>query len=142
MTQYFILANNYINFLIIINSLQLALYRHWTVEASLKYSMPTAVSLRLWSIRGEQRLKEVLAEMGLPLVQSRQLFRAMDLTFRQEFKQMVEKLASKYNVNSILGTSFTLQYGYRFKYCSSDMVYAMLALLDSTVSQELSNIIY
>ncbi|XP_018344949.1 PREDICTED: cell division control protein 45 homolog [Trachymyrmex septentrionalis] len=112
--------------------LQLALYRHWTVEASLKYSMPTAVSLRLWSIRGEQRLKEVLAEMGLPLVQSRQLFRAMDLTFRQEFKQMVEKLAGKYNVNSIIGTSFTLQYGYRFKYCASDMVYAMLALLDST----------
>ncbi|GAB1869359.1 Cell division control protein 45 homolog [Camponotus japonicus] len=112
--------------------LQLALYRHWTVEASLKYSMSTAVSLRLWSIRGEQRLKEVLAEMGLPLVQSRQLFRAMDLTFRQEFRQMVEKLAGKYNVNSIIGTSFTLQYGYRFKYCASDMVYAMLALLDST----------
>ncbi|XP_014468774.1 PREDICTED: cell division control protein 45 homolog isoform X1 [Dinoponera quadriceps] len=112
--------------------LQLALYRHWTVEASLKYSMPTAVSLRLWSIRGEQRLREVLAEMGLPLVQSRQLFRAMDLTFRQEFKQMVEKLAGKYKVNSIIGSSFTLQYGYRFKYCASDMVYAMLALLDST----------
>ncbi|XP_029158158.1 cell division control protein 45 homolog [Nylanderia fulva] len=112
--------------------LQLALYRHWTVEASLKYSMSTAVSLRLWSIRGEQRLKEVLAEMGLPLVQSRQLFRAMDLTFRQEFRQMVEKLAGKYNVNSIIGTSFTLQYGYRFKYCASDMVYAMLGLLDST----------
>ncbi|XP_024882547.1 cell division control protein 45 homolog [Temnothorax curvispinosus] len=112
--------------------LQLALYRHWTVEASLKYSMSTAISLRLWSIRGEQRLKEVLAEMGLPLVQSRQLFRAMDLTFRQEFRQMVEKLAGKYNVSSIIGTSFTLQYGYRFKYCASDMVYAMLALLDST----------
>ncbi|XP_032676361.1 cell division control protein 45 homolog [Odontomachus brunneus] len=112
--------------------LQLALYRHWTVEASLKYSMSTSVSLRLWSIRGEQRLKEVLAEMGLPLVQSRQLFRAMDLTFRQEFKQMVEKLAGKYKVNSIIGSSFTLQYGYRFKYCASDMVYAMLALLDST----------
>lgn len=118
------------------NSLQLALYRHWTVEASLKYSMSTAVSLRLWSIRGEQRLKEVLAEMGLPLVQSRQLFRAMDLTFRQEFRQMVEKLAGKYNVNSIIGTSFTLQYGYRFKYCASDMVYAMLALLDSIVSKQ------
>ncbi|EZA48863.1 Cell division control protein 45-like protein [Ooceraea biroi] len=112
--------------------LQLALYRHWTVESSLKYSMSTAVSLRLWSIRGEQRLREVLAEMGLPLVQSKQLFRAMDLTFRQEFRQMVEKLAGKYNVNSIIGTSFTLQYGYRFKYCASDMVYAMLALLDST----------
>lgn len=79
-------------------------------------------------------MKEVLAEMGLPLVQSRQLFRAMDLMFRQEFRQMVEKVADKYNVSSIIGTSFTFQYGYRFKYCASDIVYAMLALMDSTVS--------
>lgn len=95
--------------------------------------MPTAVSLRLWSIRGETRLKELLAEMGLPLAQSKQQFSAMDLHLRQEFKQMMEKLAGKYNIDTIIGASFTLQYGYRFKYCSSDIVYAMLALLESTV---------
>lgn len=79
-------------------------------------------------------MKELLAEMGLPLAQSRQRFTAMDLTLRQEFRQMVEKLAGKYNVDRIIGTSFTLQYGYRFKYCASDIVYAMLALMESTVS--------
>ncbi|XP_043673036.1 cell division control protein 45 homolog isoform X1 [Vespula pensylvanica] len=117
--------------------LRLVLYRHWTVEASLRHSIPTAVSLRLWSIRGEQRLKELLAEMGLPLAQSRQRFTAMDLTLRQEFRQMVEKLAGKYNVDRIIGTSFTLQYGYRFKYCASDIVYAMLALMESTTKERL-----
>ncbi|XP_014615039.1 PREDICTED: cell division control protein 45 homolog isoform X3 [Polistes canadensis] len=117
--------------------LRLVLYRHWTVEASLRHSMPTAVSLRLWSIRGEQRLKELLAEMGLPLAQSRQRFTAMDLTLRHEFRQMVEKLAGKYNVDRIVGTSFTLQYGYRFKYCASDIVYAMLALIESTTKERL-----
>ncbi|XP_015191536.1 PREDICTED: cell division control protein 45 homolog isoform X2 [Polistes dominula] len=117
--------------------LRLVLYRHWTVEASLRHSMPTAVSLRLWSIRGEQRLKELLAEMGLPLAQSRQRFTAMDLTLRHEFRQMVEKLAGKYNVDRIIGTSFTLQYGYRFKYCASDIVYAMLALIESTTKDRL-----
>lgn len=117
--------------------LRLVLYRHWTVEASLRHSMPTAVALRLWSIRGEQRLKELLAEMGLPLIQSKQRFSAMDLTLRQEFRQMVEKLAGKYNVDRIIGTSFTLQYGYRFKYCASDIVYAMLALMESTTKERL-----
>nr|XP_003701672.1 PREDICTED: cell division control protein 45 homolog [Megachile rotundata] len=117
--------------------LLLALYRHWTVEASLKHSIPTAVSLRLWSIRGEQRLKELLAEMGLPLAQSKQQFSAMDLALRQEFKQMVEKLAGKYKVDTIIGTSFTLQYGYRFKYCASDIVYAMLALIESSSKEKL-----
>ncbi|KAK2575020.1 hypothetical protein KPH14_008767 [Odynerus spinipes] len=115
--------------------LRLVLYRHWTVEASFRHSMSTAVELKLWSIRGEQRLKEFLAEMGLPLAQSRQRFNAMDLTLRQEFRQMVEKLADKYNVDRIIGTSFILQYGYRFKYCASDIVYAMLALMESTTKE-------
>lgn len=79
-------------------------------------------------------MRELLAEMGLPLAQSKQRFTAMDLTLRQEFRQMIEKLAGKYKVDAIIGTSFTLQYGYRFKYCASDVVYAMLALLESSVS--------
>ncbi|XP_034945738.1 cell division control protein 45 homolog [Chelonus insularis] len=117
--------------------LQLALYRHWTVEASLRHSMITAVSLRLWSLRGEKRLRELLAEMGLPLAQSKQRFSAMDLNLRLEFRQMVEKLASKYKVDSVIGASFTLQSGYRFKYCASDIVYAMLALLESSTKDRL-----
>ncbi|XP_024942736.1 cell division control protein 45 homolog [Cephus cinctus] len=117
--------------------LQLPLYRHWTVEASLKHSIVTAVSLRLWSAKGEKRIKELLAEMGLPLAQSRQKFCTMDLNLRQEFKQMLEKLASKYNLDSIVGGSFMLQYGYRFKYCASDVVYAMLALLESSTKERL-----
>ncbi|XP_053987531.1 cell division control protein 45 homolog isoform X1 [Hylaeus volcanicus] len=117
--------------------LSLALYRHWTVEASLRHSVPTAVSLRLWSVRGEQRLKELLAEMGLPLIQSKQRFSAMDLSLRQEFRQMIEKLAGKYKVDSVIGTSFTLQYGYRFKYCASDIVYAMLAVIESSSKEKL-----
>ncbi|XP_011302303.1 cell division control protein 45 homolog [Fopius arisanus] len=112
--------------------LQLALYRHWTVESSLRHSMTTAVALRLWSIRGEQRLRELLAEMGLPLAQSKQRFSSMDLNLRLEFREMVEKLAAKYHVEDIIGASFTLQFGYKFKYCASDLVYAMLALLESS----------
>lgn len=112
--------------------LQLPLYRHWTVDASLRHSTTAAVSLRLYSIRGEKRLKEFLVEMGLPLDQARQKFTAMDLNLRHEFQQMVSKLATKYNIENIVGTSFTLQYGYRFKYCASDVVYGMLALMEST----------
>lgn len=51
-------------FFTIVNSLQLALYRHWTVESSLKYTMFTAVALKLWAIKGEKRLHQLLAEMG------------------------------------------------------------------------------
>ncbi|XP_014224296.1 cell division control protein 45 homolog [Trichogramma pretiosum] len=112
--------------------LRLALYRHWTVEDSLKHSLPTAVALRLWSIKGQHRMRELLAEMGLPLCQSKQKFSSMDLTLRNEFKDMIEKLSDKYKIRSIVSGDFTMQYGYRFKYCATDIVYAMLAILEST----------
>ncbi|KAJ8889135.1 hypothetical protein PR048_008629 [Dryococelus australis] len=111
--------------------LRLALYRHWTVEASLRHSWYTACQLRLWTLRGEKRLFELLAEMGLPLVQSRQKFRAMDLNLRHEFHAMVEKLAGKYGIDDIVHVTFTFQYGFGNCYCASDVVYAMLAVLES-----------
>ncbi|XP_063230464.1 cell division control protein 45 homolog [Bacillus rossius redtenbacheri] len=111
--------------------LRLALYRHWTVEASLRHSWYTACKLRMWTLRGEKRLFELLAEMGLPLAQSRQKFRAMDLNLRQEFRGAVEKLADKYGLEDIVHVTFTLQYGFGNCYCASDVVYAMLAVLES-----------
>lgn len=57
----------------------------------------------------------------------------MDLTLRKEFRQMIEKNASSYQIDNIVGTSFMLQFGYRFKYCASDVVYSMLAYLAPTV---------
>ncbi|XP_046385805.1 cell division control protein 45 homolog [Ischnura elegans] len=112
--------------------LRLALYRHWTVEASVKHTMYTACKLKLWTLRGEKRLNELLAEMGLPLVQSRQKFSAMDLVLRKEFQTSLEKVSEKYGLTNIVYASFVLQYGFRSRFCAADVVYAMLALLEGT----------
>lgn len=113
------------------NDLHMALYRHWSVHDSMKHSMYSACKLKLWTLRGEKKLHELLVEMGLPLVQANQTFTSMDLVLRKEFFQMVEKHAEKYGIPDIVFGSFTLQYGYRNKYSASDYVYAMLALLES-----------
>lgn len=44
--------------------LRLTLYRHWSVESSLKYSMFPAVKMKLWSLKGDKKLHELLADMG------------------------------------------------------------------------------
>lgn len=44
--------------------LRLTLYRHWSVESSLKFSMFPAVKMKLWSLKGDKRLHELLADMG------------------------------------------------------------------------------
>lgn len=111
--------------------LHLALYRHWSVYESFRYSKYSACKLKLWTLRGEKRVHELLVEMGLPLVQARQQYSSMDMLFRNEFFQMIEKLAEKYQIGDIVYGSFTLQYGYRNKFSAADFVYATIAILES-----------
>lgn len=57
----------------------------------------------------------------------------MDLQLRQEFQNSIENLSEKYGLTDIVYASFTLQYGYRNKYSASDIVYALLAILEASV---------
>uniref|UniRef100_A0A1B6DFH6 Cell division control protein 45 homolog n=1 Tax=Clastoptera arizonana TaxID=38151 RepID=A0A1B6DFH6_9HEMI len=115
--------------------LNLVLYRHWTVEKSLRHSMFLAVRLKLWTIKGEKRLHQLLAEMGLPLAESRQMFSSMDLNLRKEFHGMMEKMAKTHDLD-IMFTSFTLHHGFRNRYQATDYVYAMLALFCSAMKDK------
>lgn len=58
----------------------------------------------------------------------------MDLQLKKEFHETLEKLSEKYGLQDIVYASFTLQYGYRNKYCASDIVFALLAILEASVS--------
>ncbi|XP_077296461.1 cell division cycle protein 45 [Arctopsyche grandis] len=112
---------------------RLALYRHWSVESSLRYSTYTASKLRLWTLSGEKKLFQLLVDMGLPLVQARQTFTSMDLVLRKEFLPSLERLGEKYSLPDIVFASFNLKHGYRNKFCASDVVYALLAILEHGV---------
>lgn len=111
--------------------LHLALYRHWTIFDSLRHSIIPACRMQSWTFRGEKRLQELLVEMGLPLVQAKQTFGSMDLVMRKEFFDMVEKLASKYGLEQLIYGSFTLQYGYGFKFSAADYVYSLISKMES-----------
>lgn len=111
--------------------LHLALYRHWSVQDSIRHSKYPACKLKLWTLRGDKRLHELLVEIGLPLAQARQQYTSMDLILRQEFLQMIEKSAHKYDLDNIIYGSFTLQFGYRNKYSAADFVYATISILES-----------
>lgn len=111
--------------------LHLALYRHWSVLDSLKYSIYPACKMKLWTYKGEKVMHELLVDMGLPLVHAKQTFNAMELELRKEFYDKMEKFADKYHLPDIVYGSFILQYGYRNKYSAADYVYSMLAILES-----------
>uniref|UniRef100_A0A182IUT9 Uncharacterized protein n=1 Tax=Anopheles atroparvus TaxID=41427 RepID=A0A182IUT9_ANOAO len=113
------------------SDLQLALFRHWSVLDSLRYSYYPACRLKLWTYKGEKLMHELLVDMGLPLVQAKQTFNAMDLVLRKEFYEKMAKFADKYGLPDVTYASFVLQYGYRNRYSAADYVYSMLAILES-----------
>lgn len=87
--------------------------------------------MKLWTYKGEKVMHELLVDMGLPLVQAKQTFNAMDLVLRKEFYDKMEKFSEKYKLTDIIYGSFILQYGYCNKYSAADYVYSMLAILES-----------
>eukprot|EP00095_Tigriopus_kingsejongensis_P001973 maker-scaffold886_size84816-snap-gene-0.33 protein:Tk01973 transcript:maker-scaffold886_size84816-snap-gene-0.33-mRNA-1 annotation:"cell division control protein 45 homolog" len=110
--------------------LNLVLYRHWTIYDSLIHSLYTASKFKIWTLKGKQRLSEFLAELGLPLVQCRQNFSTMDLQLRNEIVPMFEKMADRYKLDEVTSGEFQASFGFRHKFSASDVVYAVLALME------------
>lgn len=113
--------------------LNLSLYRHWTLFDSICHSMAIACKLRLWSLKGQKRLHEFLAEMGLPLNQCKQQFSAMESNMKPEVKTKMQEYMTKYGlvVQDVILPSFSLQYGYKNLMCATDYVLACTAVLES-----------
>ena len=110
--------------------LNLNLYRHWSIYESLLQTVYTAAKFKIWTLKGKQKLSEFLAELGLPLNQAKQKFATMDLGLRNDVRAMFEEKADKYGLEDITYQSFTAAFGFRHKFCASDVVYAIIALLE------------
>ncbi|XP_031550751.1 cell division control protein 45 homolog [Actinia tenebrosa] len=111
--------------------MRLALYRHWSLFDSICHSNYTACRFRVWTMKGKKKLHEFLADMGIPLAQSRENYTSMDVELRNNLKEWVCTSAEKFGMDEITYGSFNVQYGFRNKLCASDCVYAVIALLEA-----------
>ena len=116
--------------------LKLCLYRHWSLYESLRHTMYVSSKFKIWKLRGHKRLLAFLAELGLPLTQCKQKFSSMDLELRNNIKQWIEDLSSKYQLQQIIGHSFTANRGFKHKYNCNDVALGARALLESTDRQK------
>ncbi|XP_028341264.1 cell division control protein 45 homolog isoform X4 [Physeter macrocephalus] len=77
----------------------LALYQHWSLHDSLCNTCYTAARFKLWSLHGQKRLQEFLADVGLPLKQVKQKFQSMDVSLKENLREMIEESANKFGGN-------------------------------------------
>lgn len=115
-----------------VQDLHLVLFRHWSLYESMRHTISICCKLKVWTPRGQKRLLEFFAELGIPLTQCRQRFSAMDLEYRKNTQEWMEALADKYDLGSISGHGFVATRGFKTKYAASDLAFAVRALLEST----------
>ncbi|XP_064612801.1 cell division control protein 45 homolog [Liolophura sinensis] len=113
--------------------LRLTLYRHWTLYDSICHSMNFSCKFKVWSLRGQKRLQEFLAEMGMPLNQCKQKFVSMDPSIKANLKELILEHTEKYGLETadVVVPSFFAQYGYRNKLSATDVAHACVAALES-----------
>ncbi|XP_045219945.1 cell division control protein 45 homolog isoform X3 [Macaca fascicularis] len=112
-------------------SLRLALYQHWSLHDSLCNTSYTAARFKLWSVHGQKRLQEFLADMGLPLKQVKQKFQAMDISLKENLREMIEESANKFGMKDMRVQTFSIHFGFKHKFLASDVVFATMSLMES-----------
>ncbi|XP_065830713.1 cell division control protein 45 homolog [Oscarella lobularis] len=113
------------------NDLRLTLYRHWSLYESLYNSEYTACRFRVWTVKGQKKLQEFLADIGISLSQCKQRFNCMDMETKANVLEWIETLSSKYGLDDISRSSFCTQFGFCNKTCAEDMALCLTSLLHS-----------
>ncbi|KAK0145876.1 Cell division control protein 45 [Merluccius polli] len=116
--------------------LRLTLYQHWSLFESMCNSTYTSCNFKLWSLSGQKRLQEFLADMGLPLKQVQQKFHSMDMTIKENLREVLEESSNKYGMKDIRIQTFGVHFGFKNRFLASDVVHAAAALLESTEQDE------
>ncbi|XP_053443482.1 cell division control protein 45 homolog [Nycticebus coucang] len=111
--------------------LRLALYRHWSLHDSLCSTSYTAARFKLWSVHGQKRLQEFLADMGLPLKQVKQKFQSMDISLKENLREMIDESATKFGMKDMRVQTFSIHFGFQHKFLASDVVFATTSLMES-----------
>ncbi|KAM6165740.1 cell division control protein 45 homolog isoform 4-T4 [Erethizon dorsatum] len=109
----------------------LALYHHWSLYDSLCNTSYTAARFKLWSVHGQKRLQEFLADMGLPLKQVKQKFQSMDISLKENLREMIEESANKFGMKDMRIQTFSIHFGFKHKFLASDVVFATMSLMES-----------
>ena len=122
------------------------LYRHWSISQSIRHTPYSASKFKAFTLKGDYKISEFLADIGLPLQQCSQVrqgvplggcidkffqvFSSMDLEFRQNITKTFTSKSDKYGLTALTFSSFNCNFGFRHKYCAGDLVRCVAAVLE------------
>uniref|UniRef100_A0A4W5R8C1 CDC45 cell division cycle 45 homolog (S. cerevisiae) n=1 Tax=Hucho hucho TaxID=62062 RepID=A0A4W5R8C1_9TELE len=96
----------------------------------------TSCNFKLWSMHGQKKLQEFLADMGLTLKQVKQKFNSMDMSIKENLREVIEESSNKYGMKDIRIQTFGVHFGFKNRFLANDVVHAAVALLENTEKVE------
>jgi hypothetical protein len=119
------------------------LLRHWSLYDSICHTQDMILSFKLWSSRGLSQLKEFLADLGIPKREYEQNYRDMNIKYKLTIKKQIldKRLQDKYHyaTNLIILPTFLLTSGFSLKLSPQDIVYSLMATLQTSPSPSSSS---
>lgn len=119
-----------------LEDLQLPLYRHWNISEALTHSLPVASAIKVWTGSGARKIKELVAQIGLPLTQASEKYHYMEERYKSEFPRELESKAPNFGIKNLRILAFTAQRGFGYKYTAADTAIAINAMLELAGAQD------
>lgn len=82
------------------------LLRHWSLYESMYHSPYVASGLGIWNESGKLELDQILAEIGLPLVQAKQPYAHMPQIYKQLLDENIQEAANVHKIPDCAYASF------------------------------------
>lgn len=126
------------------NELNLFLYRNWNIYESVLATPNVSNTLKTWSKVGISRFHQLLAQIGLPLMEAKQNYLNMNIDLKHDLIQMfsTEIVAERFKLPGLVFGSFVADIGYRPRFNALDMQLATLATLEDTDSSKPSVVLF
>jgi len=108
------------------------LYRHWSVLDAMNNSKCIVTSFKTWEDSGRDRLMLAIGKTGVPLYAIKQRYRDMRQEHRRDMKDNM--LNGNKDFRDVKFSSFIKNYGIDLQVSASDLVYCIIALMESNMA--------
>ncbi|XP_042661624.1 cell division control protein 45 homolog isoform X4 [Tyto alba] len=109
---------------------------HGTSSAMVMFDLAWIMSKDLndmlwWAIVGltDQWVQDKITH--LPLKQVKQKFNSMDMSLKENLREMIEESANKFGMKDLRVQTFSIHFGFKNKFSASDIVYATASLMEN-----------
>ena len=111
--------------------LKLMLLRHWSLQESIYNSNYVIAQLSLANDPGQNKYRELMARIGVPLVEAKQKYSYMDKDIRKGLKAKILEKSSAFGLDKILTCTHVRQVTDLLQVSSNDVAYAIASLLEA-----------